>query len=256
MFKEMKVILCSCVNSFFLNRILIGLLIVLIVFQCGCKESEPISGRYSDPYDDAFKEKNIDYMISDVISKNGIRFKDSTKFDKNGRVIFFKEYGLQEWKAYDSMGYLTRYSKQDDTPKNFWITYVHQPSTLIQKWNVLKHPDKGSSSKDTSYLYNTIIYRFSKHGNVIDRTDQIEGDIATYQYDLENRLVKKILKSMRTGLSVGEWNYTYDKRGVIEMIVFEDKEDQILKHYFNNGRLDSTRSSEYLTTYTYKYFDR
>lgn len=216
-----------------------------------------------DPYLDAFRNRNIKYMLTYLTTSDSSDFEavsnDTTTFDRQGNFLFRKAFMHHERRQYDSLNFLTRMLVITDGPRqNYTINYYFDSnSNLVQEWFDHKYTLEWSLPKsDTGALVNTIKYELDDKGRVIKEIGSTGKVYSIYLYDTQNKLSE--IKSFKVAGDepLSKSTYTYDEKGLLKKIVFASGENvEREAFYYTDGLLDSARDSRgFRRRYEYIYY--
>ena len=228
--------------------IFIGLTGIVAFNSCSAKKSIlPIE--FNDPYLNAFRGKNIKYVILERQDRQSIP--DTIELDKAGNIIRIMSWWSKELRSYDSQGFLQRVRQQSDITLNYVLRYSLKGDTLQQTWREINSPDWNLNTDTVSNRDHVILFIYDSKGR-IDTEIEYGGSSIKYVY-VGDLLVKKARPTRYPLKFFHGWQYDYDNNSVLKRIVrtFESQEQEITT--FSGGLPDSGNSVESGGKYKYRY---
>lgn len=191
----------------------------------------------SDPYLEAFRNKNIRYAVVETDSD----FRpDTISFDKLGNVVRIWNPFYREKRGYDSEGFLVRLWHYNDFTTSLVANYSWSGDTVNQSWRAVV-PTAWELTQDTSSVrYGTPIrFIVNKAGKILEEKNPSLNEMIKYIY-VDNKLARKEGYMVHPRGRTKTWIYDYDSSGNIARISFFRGDHESEVHYYTKGLLDST----------------
>jgi hypothetical protein len=161
-------------------------------------------------------EKNVEVMVA--YDKEDPSIADTIFFDRVGNMIEERKYWFHEWKAYDSLHFITRRLTRSEQAANFFITYTRANNSLIQKWNRLNHFKWNFNAEDLDPEVKFYVkFELDKNGWITKETNEYEGSYTSYAYDANCNLVNKEIRSLADGSELEKWTYYFDENNLTKV---------------------------------------
>ncbi|MGC3945588.1 MAG: hypothetical protein QM762_13895 [Chryseolinea sp.] len=220
-------------------------LLVLVIAVLSCNNKQTAANRrtiyppeFSDPYLEAFRGKNIKFIVSEP------PLSDTIEFDRRGNLVRIKKYGQEEKRAYDSNNFLIRRWIRSDFTKQYTVRYSNHGDTLIQIWRELNSNDWILRNDTTSFPHEVDHFVFDKSGRIIQEFDDGFGPVRyVYSHGKLSRKEAEVRRNNEDEVHLEVIaDYAYSTNGQLQRFTLQelDSRDVERRFFFLNGLLDSS----------------